>query len=233
VTRLVELMIAEAGVRENLPGKMKLREIVETEMRRREATFQAGESVALDCCAINWARTEERPYCVFIVLDRGTRCVLGHHVGTFENDLEGYARAVDDAMSGLADLPLEWADSLRAIQIVTGIDADIYADLVERLETEHGISAKRASITKRFGRYLREITGLRIGQVTFTPSRTQSGGPTKVNGEADVRDETEVRELVARSILAYNAEVLEGNSRKGEPSRQLRDVLANVARLRD
>jgi len=233
VTGLVKLMVAAAGVRENLPGKMKLREIVETELRRREATARGGESVALDCCAISWARSQDRPYCVFVVLDRGTRCILGHHVGAFEEDLGGYASAVLDALDGIGDLPVDWSSSMRALQIVTGVDEPAYAELVDRLETEHAISAKRASIHRRFGRYLREIAGLRIDTIAFTPSRTASGGPVLVNGAPDVRDEDEVRSLVARAVAAYNSRVLAGHRRKGEPSRQLIDVLGVIAWMPD
>ena len=122
---------------------------------------------------------------------------------------------------------------MRALQIVTGVDEPAYAELVDRLETEHAISAKRASIHRRFGRYLREIAGLRIDTIAFTPSRTASGGPVLVNGAPDVRDEDEVRSLVARAVAAYNSRVLAGHRRKGEPSRQLIDVLGVIARMPD
>ena len=52
VTGLVKLMVAAAGVRENLPGKMKLREIVETELRPHGAAsrwhWTAAPSVGRD-----------------------------------------------------------------------------------------------------------------------------------------------------------------------------------------
>ena len=100
------------------------------------------------------------------------------------------------------------------------------------MEADFGISAKRASTSKRFGKYLREIIGLRIGQVTFTPPRTLDAEPAKVNGDVEVRPVDSVREMVAGSVASYNAEELKGRMKSGEPSMQLLDVLKRIVELR-
>ena len=231
VAKLVHMMIEQAGVTKDIPGKMKLREIVETEIRRSQAMLKAGDSIALDCCAISWARTTDRPFCVFLVIDRGTRIIFGHHVGSFEHDIAGYAAAAEKAIGVLDQLPLPWATTMRALQIVSGGNQEAYANLVESIENEFGISAKRASTAKRFGKYLREIVGLRIGPLTFTPPRTQSGKPAKVNGSVDVRSPNTVRRMVSEAIAAYNASQFEGQKKSGKASPPLVDVLTKIARL--
>lgn len=234
VARLVDLMVEEAGVDKGKPSKMKLREIVEAEKRRVEAIGNAGNSIAFDCCALSVARDEQTPFVLFAVLDRGTRAWLGYSLARFEEPERGYADAASHAASRLADLDLPWAKDVRHLQITAGEDLERFETIVEEIIKRFAIPARRASNPKRFGGYLREIIGPRIGPIEFASRRTVSGPPINVNGSPAIMEESKVREWIDEGIAEHNRiEVARSTNGMSQPPVQLIDVLGYVASLAD
>lgn len=250
VSKLVRLMLLESGVEDwkpprDIPSKMKLREIVETELRRSAAMMEAGHIVAFDCCALNWAASPTSPFCVFMVLDRGTRAILGYHVGLFDEDMRGHAAAAAVAVGLIERLNLPWARDMLGLQIVMGTRRELYDCLTSGLETDFSISAKTASSARRFGRYILELVGPRLGQVVFAPKATDIDGNMidrddvdalmpKVNGRIDVRSRDWVVETMDRAAREYNETEI-GPSPRTQPSSdqhppaRLLDVLRRIA----
>lgn len=231
VSHLVDMMVEEAGVTKGLPSKMKLREIVETEMRRMEATALAGHSVAFDCCALSVARDDKHPFVIYAVLDRGTRAWLGYAFAPHDRTELGYARAAAHAASCIPGLDLPWTRNLQHLQMTAGEDKDRAAAIVADIEERFGIAARRASNPKRFGGYLREIIGPRIGPVSFASRDSISGPPMNVNGKPDVRQEAQLREWLDIAIEAHNRDEIAKGSREDGPPAQLHDVLDYIASL--
>lgn len=250
VSHLVRLMVAESGVEDlepprRLPSSMKLREIVEAEMRRSAALAKAGNQIAFDCCALTWAATPDQPFCLFLVIDRGTRAVLGHHVGLFEEGLKGFAAAASDALDNMSDLDLPWSHDMLGMQMVVGAKREPYDRLSRRLERELSVSAKLASSEKRFGRYVLELLGPRLGRVVFAPRSTGFEADMEpdlrvdasmplVNGEVDVRSPEWVAETVASDLSYHNMtevgrSLVRATSDRGIPPRRLRDLLEQVS----
>jgi hypothetical protein len=241
VSHLVREMIDESGIlerkpRSSLPSKMKLREIVEAELRRSRALTEAGHQIAFDCCAITWAYSPASPFCLFLVIDRGTRAILGHHLGVFDDDILGHAAAAANALEALDRLNLQWARTMMGIQIVIGADGARYAALVDAMEKDLGISAKTASTAGRFGRYVKQTIGPRMGQVVFAPGSTISGSPPPlVNGQVDVRPRHWVADAVASAIKGYNASEVPhveatNGGQKLQPPATLVEVLQRISR---
>ncbi len=213
-------MVKESGVEEfdpprRLPSKMKLREIIETELRRTKALHDAGHIVAFDCTALTWAVSPQLPHCLFTVLDRGTRAILGHHVGTFDDGIGGYAMAARQAVDEVGLLELPWARDLLSVQIVAGPVSKGFFELAERMERDFRISVQIASTTGRFGRYLKGTVGERLGPVVFAPKATPTGSALyegriggshlpRVNGAIDVRDTSWVRNAVELAVREFN-----------------------------
>lgn len=212
VTRLVELLVEAAAVPVGkLPGMTKLREIVQDEVRRVAATHDAGTAVAFDCVASSLPREDGRPHIIFACLDRGTRSVLGVAIGQVEHAVRGYAGAAADALRSIevngASWP--WGRRLAKAELTAGNDVSACAELVASLNaTLPGSNFQLARQPKRFGRYLRELIGPRLGRITFTPTRTADGEAMPANG--DMTAWTEVDALLALRAAAnvYNKEVL-------------------------
>lgn len=187
VSHLVRLMVDQARVPEKkLPGKIRLRRIVENELRRVAATGEAGHAVRFDCTAINLPQPNGRPYILFACIDVGTRLILGAAVMEEPEAVPGYRSAAADARkrigASLSELP--WASRLTRIELTAGVDIDASIALVARLK-EGGVRAnvQLARVEKRFGRYFRQAVGERIGRVVITPGRTKEGIAMPDNGD--------------------------------------------------
>lgn len=253
VSSLVSLMVTESGVEDfdpprRLPSKMKLREIIETELRRKEALHDAGHMVAFDCSALTWAVSPELPHCLFLLIDRGTRTILGHHVGTFDEGLAGYARAAQRAADQIGKIELPWARDLLSIQFVAGPDSERFFKLAEMMERDFRISVQIASRKDRFGRYLKDTVGERLGPVVFAPKATRIGSALdfegvagaqlpKVNGAIDVRESAWVKVTVDLAVQEFNdTEVIPHLKKRPDPASnrpaptRLREALEFVAR---
>lgn len=250
VSHLVRLMTAESGVKDwdppgRLPSPMKLREIVEAEMRRSAALAKAGNQIAFDCCALTWAFSPTQPFCLFVVIDRGTRAVLGHHIGLFDEGLAGYAAAASDALKTIGGLDLPWSHDTLGIQMVVGARRGPYDRLSQELEQALSISAKLASTTKRFGRYALDLLGPRVGRVVFAPKSTGfdcemepnlqvDAAMPLVNGTVDLRSPEWVAGIVVSEVREHNFSEVDRSkvrlkSDGSVPPGRLLDVLERIS----
>ena len=212
VSQLVRHLVAESGLAANrLPGTIKLREIVETELRRVAATQEAGNAVKFDCSAINLPRADRRPYILFACLDVGTGLVLGTSIRDTADAEQGYRDAAADArtrLSGsLARLP--WARRLANVEMTAGADVDRSIALVHRL-LAGGLAAnlQLASAPGRYGRYIRKLAGTRIGRIEITPTRTEQGSVQADNDDVRPWTMAEAAAAVTRSFDDHNATLL-------------------------
>ncbi|HEX8124233.1 MAG TPA: hypothetical protein VF548_01485 [Allosphingosinicella sp.] len=214
VSRLVELLVEAAGVpSDDLPRSTKLREIVQDEIRRLEATHDAGTAVVFDCVASSLPREDGRPHILFACVDRGTRCILGLGIGEIHHSVIGYADAAADALQGVEDggLALPWGRRLAKAELTAGMDLEACESLVARLNDEvAGTNFQLARKPKRFGRYLRELVGPRLGKVAFTPTRTMEGTALAANGDMTPWTKADALRALREAAAVYNAELLEG-----------------------
>lgn len=160
----------------DMPSHNTLRRYVEDELRRLEQKAMAGDEVMLDCAACTLTPTDTDLLTLFAILDRWTQVVLGASFGDPDDSRGGYALAARDAIRRLeagqfADLP--WVERMARSEVVVGFDQDRWSDVRARFAKE-GIAAPVEPSTreKRFGRYLRSVTGLRIGSIVVLPRHT-------------------------------------------------------------
>lgn len=209
INQLVRAMVDASGVRENLPGSTRLRAIVEAEIRRAEATGQAGFALKLDFTAINLPRTDGRPHIMFTFIDEGTRLVLGAATGGSLDEWTGYRAAAQDAVSRLAGslAPLRWTDRLMRIDATVGRDRERAAALRERLMD--GRSHPPVNLAPgRFGRYFRKLVGERLGRVAITPLRTEAGLAVPDNRDMTPWTDEAAMAAVEQAVEQHNASIL-------------------------
>ena len=210
ISELVRLLVEAADVDQaKLPGSTRLRGIVETELRRRQATGQAGHALKLSLSAINLPRNDCRPHVMFTLIDEGTRLILGAWSGGTTDEAEGYAHAARDASARIAGAlaDLKWADRLTRIDAEVGPDRERGAALRARL-MDASVGAGVNLAPTRYGRYFRQLVGPRIGRIEITPGRTESGQASPDNSDMTPWTDEAARAAVALAVEMHNAEVL-------------------------
>lgn len=209
INQLVRAMVDAAGVRENLPGSTRLRAIVEAEIRRAEATGQAGFALKLDFTAINLPRADGRPHIMFALIDEGTRLVLGASTGGSLDEWVGYGAAARNAVARLAGplAPLRWTDRLMRIDATVGTDRERAAELRERLMDGRSHPAVNLA-PGRFGKYFRKLVGERVGRVAITPLRTEAGMAVPDNKDMTPWTDEAAAAAVYQAVEQHNASIL-------------------------
>lgn len=191
-----------------MPSHNTMRRYIEIELRRLQQKTKAGDDVMLDCSACTLTPTDSALLTIFAILDRWTQVVLGAALGDVADSRAGYALAARDAERRLgagrfADLP--WVGKMSRAEIVVGSDVAGWADARAEFAAA-GMGAPFEPSTKkdRFGRYLRSLTGLRIGTVVVMPNHTV----TDENVGALVRTNSPTSDQVTRLAVEvddYNA----------------------------
>lgn len=212
VSQLVRLMIERAGVPEDkLPGTIRLRNIVENEVRRVTATGEAGHAIRFDCTAINLPRHDGRPFVMFACIDVGTRLILGMALSEEALAAVGYPAAAEDAQRRIAAMRdrLPWALRLTRVEITAGVDIDASVALVEALGAR-GVRAnvQLARVDRRFGRYFRASVGERIGRIAITPARTTAGLAMADNGDMSPWTSADAAAALRMAVDDYNMSIL-------------------------
>lgn len=211
VSHLVRIMVERAKVDEKkLPGALRLREIVENEKRRVAATGEAGHTVMFDCTAINLPQDDGRPHVMFVLVDKGTRLILGAAVGPTADATGGYARVAADAQARISGSlkGLPWALRASQIYLTAGNDVEAAQDLVMDLRMAGVNPVQLKSLPRRYGGYFRQVIGERIGRIAITPSRTEKGIAAPDNGDMSFWSGDEAEAAVARAVDKHNASVL-------------------------
>jgi len=219
VSRIVRDLVVASGIEPaRQPGVAKLREIVETELRRVAATHEVGHAVQLDCCAINLAQPNRRPYIMFACLDVGTGLLLGAAVTTTADALVGYPMAACDALARIdRDLQaVPWAARLSRAEITAGDNLDSATALVQRV-LSGGVRSniQLARAPRRYGRYIRQRVGMRFGRVQITPTRTEAGEAIPDNGDFRPWSGADASAAVAIAADDHNANILARLGRGG------------------
>lgn len=216
ISQLVRLMVEASGVDEAiLPGIQRLRGIVEAEMRRDAATGEAGHAMKGDVTAINLPREDGRPHLMFVLIDEGTRLVLGAWTQGELDEESGYRGAAIDAEQRIASSlsGLKWADRLTRMEFKVR-EADAGMALRRRM-SEAGVRAPAQGAPKRYGRYFRDLIGQRIGRVEPTPARTEEGVAMPDNGDMTPWTDEAARAAVGLAIDQHNAEILSSLEQSG------------------
>lgn len=231
VAQLTRHMVEAAGVDPtSVPSPMVLRRIVETEIRRVKATGEAGHALRFDCSAISAPQGDGRPWILFVVLDVGTRMILGWHVAESALALPGYQRAACDALAKLDDLsPPIWATRLTEVEIKSGLDKEATAKLVERLDAAIAGNVQHADSDARFGRYFKKLVGGKLGLLTLTPARTLCGDALPPNGDMTPWSRSELETHFAIKAAEYNDEVM--REKQDLASDALSEIPADVLEL--
>jgi hypothetical protein len=209
VNRLVQLMVDASGIEgERLPGIQRRRAIVEAEMRRAEATGQAGHALRGDISAINLPREGGRPHLLYVLIDVGTRLILGAWTQADLDEVSGYRGAARDAQrritSKLEDM--QWTDRLMRIELK--VQAQEIGYLFRKKHHDLGGAVLPQGSPKGYGKYFRELVGLRIGRIEITPARTEAGNAISDNRDPYPWSDEEARGAVALAVDQYNAEIL-------------------------
>lgn len=210
VSELVRLLVDAADIdKQKLPGSTRLRSIVETELRRKQATGQVGHAVKLGLCAINLPRADGRPHILFTLIDEGTQLILGAWSGGTTNETEGYRHAARNALERISGVlsELKWAERLIRIDIEVGGDRERSAAFRSRLiEADLGAGINLAPT--RYGRYFRKLIGPRIGRIEITPGRTEKGEASPDNGDMTPWTDDAARTALAIAVEQHNTDIL-------------------------
>lgn len=209
INQLVRLMVDAAGRPANLPGSTRLRAIVEAEIRRADATGQAGHALKLDFTAINLPRADGRPHIMFTLIDEGTRLVLGASTAGSPDQEAGYREAARDALDRIRGplASLRWADRLMRIDATVGADRHAAAAFRTRLMGDRAHPPVNLA-PSRFGKYFRRLVGERVGRVAITPLRTLEGPAVPDNGDMTPWSDEAAAATVASAVERHNAEML-------------------------
>lgn len=209
VHRLMQLMVEASGVAgDDLPGIQRRRAIVEAEIRRSEATGQAGHALKGDISAINLARENGRPHIIYALIDEGTRLILGAWTQGELDEVSGYRGAARDAQQRLTTQlgAISWTDRLMRIELKVR-DAGAAQGMRDML-LEGGVSVRAQGSPKGYGKYFRKLIGTRIGRVEITPARTEAGSALTDNRDLTPWSDDAARASVAQAVDEYNASVL-------------------------
>jgi len=210
VSELVRLLVDAVDIdKQKLPGSTRLRSIVETELRRKQATGQAGHAVKLGLSAINLPRADGRPHILFTLIDEGTQLILGAWSGGTTNETEGYRHAARNALERIGGVlsELKWAERLIRIDIEVGGDRERSAAFRSRL-IEADLGAGINIAPTRYGRYFRKLIGPRIGRIEITPGRTEKGEASPDNGDMTPWTDDAARTALTIAVDHHNMEVL-------------------------
>jgi hypothetical protein len=235
VSALVERTLALASLPADAhpPGMTKLREIVQAEMRRIEASKPMGMVVLLDCVATSIPRADGRPHIAFLVMDEGTGAVLGVAPGTIEKPMSGYATAASDALRSIevAGSDWRWSNVFSVMRITAGEDVDPTAALVHRLNAtfRHPQFILERS-ARRYGRLIRATVGPRMGGIGFTPTRTVTGTAMAANGDMTPWPDEDALAALRRAADRHNQRAFQ-NDFVGDPCPppHLLDALVMIA----
>lgn len=163
-----------------------------------------------DCSAINLPQADGRPHVMFVLVDKGTRLILGAAVGPSADATAGYARVAADVRArtsnDLATVP--WSLRVSQIYLTAGLDVAAAESIVLDLRKAGVRTVQLKRVPRRYGGYFRQVVGDRIGRIAITPARTEKGTATPDNGDMKPWSQAEAMAAVAQAVDQHNASVL-------------------------
>lgn len=219
VAALVRLLAERSGLpAQMLPKTNTLRLFVEREQRRLRKAKLAGDEVLFDCVVTSLPRAGGEWHSLFVVIDRGTRLIMGYAVGNPQDSVRGYRAAAADALRRiLAFSPSRaiWSPRLERSQLVPGIDGEALARITGSLTTEIGSSAPQMVGASTYGRYVRKHLGLRLGPIQLVPARTGKK-PTQGGNRGDDLVDSDAEARLELAVADHNSAILSELHIKGE-----------------
>ncbi len=225
-----------------LPGAATLRGVIVEARRRRDMKSRIGGDLGFDICAVEIPDDEGKPYIAFICVDRGTGYIHGYRFDDVADSIGGHARLATDILAHGSDEEAEarlpWVERNRQVELVIGEDREPFREWEAQMKADIASAAKdgpakvdlnASNKPRRFGRYLREALGTRIGRVNLLPARTVSkpGAPPAApladigytEAEAVMRLDLEVDDHNAAIVAQLSDEA---------PSKRMPEHLRNV-----
>ena len=222
ISAIVEQMTAEIDAGDRvMPSVNTLRNIAARELRRLKAEGQVGTRPGLDVLGTGMFDAEGRHLLLFAVIDRTSKLIMGWSIGFLDDSWTAYAAAARDAVQrieAVGDGSMPWAPDVGRVDVVVGDDLAQWRKVkAEWPTTGSGVELELVTAPRRFGRYFKSTTGLRIGRLQLVPPiatkavRDAFTGPGLDVKEAKVRVDVE--------IAKYNGEILDRllSEVEGEP----------------
>lgn len=203
---LGEAYAREVGAGVKLPSENTLRRFVELELRRSWRVEAPGSDIMFDCSACLLPHSDG-VFTAFLILDKGSRVVLGAALGEADASRAGYALAAKDALERMKRAPvdgLNWAEKLKHSELVIGLDESAWSNHAREMKSL-GMRNHLQPVTKakRFGAFVRPLIGARMGRVKFLPGKT-----SKAADGAQVTPDDVVR--LGVEIDLHNADLIAG-----------------------
>lgn len=203
---------------EDLPRTSTLRVIVERELRRVRQAGLAGSEILFDHATTSLPSHDDTWHTVFLVIDRGTRMVLGHAIGDDSDSVRSYGAAASDAFRrityGFSSAGI-WAERLERSQIVPGADGDALAGETARIASEIGGCAPQVVKAGTYGRYAREYLGSKIGPIQLNAVRAVGKSSGKRNKLTELSS-IDARARIELAVVDHNAAMLADFRREGD-----------------
>ena len=230
VTQVISrLRGALAHEERDLPGDATLRGVITEARRRLVMKNKVGGDLAFDICACDIPDPKGEPYIAYVCVDRGTGYILGFRFDNVSDSVSGHAglaaQVLKDEAAGIcSDLP--WIGQTRTVELVIGEDLANFRKWEEATRAAvaqagksgpGGVNLQGTNAPRRFGHYLKEAVGTRIGRIQLLPARTVprpgAPAPSLLTGspytpiEATMRLELEVADhnVAVRDQLADGA----------------------------
>ncbi len=229
-----------------LPGAATLRGVIVEARRRRDMKSRLGGDLGFDICACDIPNQKGQPYIAFVCVDRGTGYIHGYRFDDVSDSVGGHARLARDILARVSDdeeTPLPWVESNRRVEFVIGEDREPFRGWEAQMKSVLASAEKdgpakvdlnASNKPRRFGRYLREAVGTRIGRVNLLPARTvpKPGAPLAAP-LADI-GYTEVEAVMRLDLEVddHNATIIDqlpGETSLGQMPEHLRQVFELIA----
>ncbi|NCP23893.1 MAG: hypothetical protein GW854_07075 [Erythrobacter sp.] len=197
-----------------LPGAATLRGVVTEARRRRDMKSRIGGDLGFDICALDIPDAGGQPHVAYFCVDRGTGYVHGFRIDSVADSVSGHELLAARILASYTEsegAKLPWVDRTRNVEIVLGedrVEARAWETRLKSVVSKAGkagpqkVHVQATHKPRRFGGYLRESVGTRIGRINLLPARTvlKPGAPppTPMAGagysvaEAEMRVELEV-----------------------------------------
>lgn len=212
-----KLAIASGLPADSIPNRNTLRLFVDRELRRRQQRSLAGADLLFDLCATSLLRPDGQRHFVFLLIDKGTRLILGHAEGELSDSVTGYRAAAKDALRRLSDHLSQaqiWSVRMEQPNMVPGTDHSALRSILDQVSVELGAAVPQLALESSQGVYIRRHLGLKLGTVQLTPGRTS---PPKEERAPIPLSLADAHSRIEVAVAEHNESVLLDFSLTGEP----------------
>lgn len=217
VAKLSDRLAAASGLpAESIPTRNTLRLFIERELRRRQQRSLAGAALLFDLSATSLLRSDGQSHFVFLLIDKGSRLILGHAEGERSDSVSGYRAAAKDALQRLSEHLAKmdiWSARMDQPNMIPGTDGDALRSTLDNVGAELGSAAPQLAVESSQGVYIRRQLGLKLGTVRLMPGRTS---PLKTETAPNSYSLSEAHARIEVAVAEHNEAALQEFSLKGE-----------------